>query len=83
MLESSDTILIFAIGKKMLNKIAISSLIVWGFLAAACGIKGPPLPPIETIEAETSINAKAVQTTSASATTQVVPASTDKTKSKK
>ena len=52
------------------------------FSVCACGIKGPPLPPVETIEAET-INSKAVQASSASGTTQVAPASTDKTKSKK
>jgi hypothetical protein len=51
-------------------------------LICGCGIKGPPLPPIETIEAET-INSKALQVTSVSATTQTTPANQDKTKSKK
>ena len=50
-------------------------------LYCSCGIKGPPLPPVETIEDET-INAKAVSTTSASGTTAVNPASADKTKTK-
>lgn len=51
-------------------------------LVVGCGIKGPPLPPIETIEAE-AINGKAVQASSVSATTQAAPASTDQTKPKK
>lgn len=51
-------------------------------LVCSCGIKGPPLPPIETIEDET-INGKAALVNSTSATTQATPASTDKTKSKK
>lgn len=51
-------------------------------LVCGCGIKGPPLPPIETIEAET-VNSKAFQVSSTSATTQVAPTSGDKTKPKK
>lgn len=74
----------FAIGKKMENRnLKIILTTIAGLaLVAGCGIKGPPLPPIETIEAE-AINGKAIQATSVSATTQVVPASTDKTKPKK
>ena len=81
--ENSDMTLIFATGKKMENKKIKLILVAAGVvLVCGCGIKGPPLPPIETIEGET-INAKAIQINSASSTTQVVPASGDKTKSKK
>lgn len=52
-------------------------------LFSSCGIKGPPLPPLETIQNEAQINAKAVETKSVSGTTQAAPISGDKTKAKK
>ena len=67
----------------MENKRLILILAAVGLaLVCGCGIKGPPLPPIETIQDET-INAKAVLVNSASGTTEATPVSADKTKSKK
>ena len=82
--ENLGTILIYAIEVKMKNKKFILALALAAglVLLSNCGIKGPPLPPIETIESET-INGKAIQSTSVSTTTEVKPVSSDKTKTKK
>jgi hypothetical protein len=52
-------------------------------LFSSCGIKGPPRPPLETMQNESQINSKAIETQSVSATTQTAPVSSDKTKAKK